>query len=96
MLSIFKFYRKWKRRKRGGRERESKRKEETPGILSQVKIYTLGIVSYPLYFFPLLDVKITKKILSRKQTTIYILHPFGSCPVYLQNVFSLHVQIFNT
>lgn len=96
MLSIFKFYRKWKRVGKGSWERESKHKEETPGTFSQVEIILLELfLTLFFMFFPLLDVKITKKILSRKQKPqyIYYIH-LAAAPVYFQNVlFSLHVQI---
>lgn len=71
-------------------ERESKHKEETPGTFSQVKTIPLELfLTLFLIFFPLLDVKITKKILSRKQKPqyIYYIH-LAAAPVYLQKMLS--------
>lgn len=84
----------------GAWERESKHKEETPGTFSQVKIIPLELfLTLFLFFFPLLDVKITKKILSRKQKPqyIYYIH-LAAAPVYLQKccLLSTCTNYFNT
>lgn len=61
----------------------------------------VGIVSNPLFyvFFPLLDVKITKKNLSRKQKPqyIYYIH-LAAAPVYFQkcSLLSTCTNYFNT
>lgn len=78
-------------------ERESKHKEETPGTFSQVKIIPLELF-LTLFFicFSFVRCKNNEKNSFKKtEATIYILHPFGSCPcVFAKNVvFSLHVQI---
>lgn len=83
-----------------GHRRESKHKEETPGIFSQVKIIPLELfLTLFFIFFPLLDVKITKKNLSRKQKPqyIYYIH-LAAAPVYLQKCcfLSTCTNYFNT
>lgn len=86
---------------KGARGRESKHKEETPGTFSQVEIIPLELflTLFFMFFFPLLDVKITKKILSRKQKPqyIYYIH-LAAAPVYLQKccLLSTCTNYFNT
>lgn len=86
---------------KGAWERESKHKEETPGTFSQVEIIPLELflTLFFMFFFPLLDVKITKKILSRKQKPqyIYYIH-LAAAPVYFQKccLLSTCTNYFNT
>lgn len=86
---------------KGAWGRESKHKEETPGTFSQVEIIPLELflTLFFMFFFPLLDVKITKKILSRKQKPqyIYYIH-LAAAPVYLQKccLLSTCTNYFNT
>lgn len=87
MLSIFKFYRKWKRVGKGRREKASVKKK--PQGLLRLKSSPRNCFLPSFLFFLLLDVKITKKILSRKQKPqyIYYIH-LAAAPVYLQKTLS--------
>lgn len=82
---------------KGAWERESKHKEETPGTFSQVKIIPLELfLTLFLFFFPLLDVKITKKkfFQENRNHNIYTTSIWQLPLCICKNVvFSLHVQI---
>lgn len=97
MLSIFKFYRKWKRVGKGAWERESKHKEETPGTFSQVEIILLELflTLFFMFFFPLLDVKITKKFFQENRNHNIYTTSIWQLPLCISKnvLFSLHVQI---
>lgn len=79
-----------------GRERESKHKEETPGTFSQVKIIPLeSFLTLFFIFFPLLDVKITKKFFQENRNHNIYTTSIWQLPLCICKnvVFSLHVQI---
>lgn len=76
---------------KGAWERESKHKEETPGTFSQVEIIPLELflTLFFMFFFFFVRCKNNKKNSFKKtETTIYILHPFGSCPCVFPKMLS--------
>lgn len=102
LLSIFKFYRKWKRVGKGHGKEKASIKKKPQGLFLRLKssLRNCFLPSFLfIFFFPLLDVKITKKILSRKQKPqyIYYIH-LAAAPVYLQKccLLSTCTNYFNT
>jgi len=94
LLSIFKFYRKWKRVGEGhGREKASIKKKPQ-GLFPQVKTIPLELfLTLFFIFFSFVRCKNNEKNSFKKtETTIYILHPFGSCPcVFAKMLSSLYM-----